>query len=64
MTARILDGKALAATIKAELKDRVSTLAERGIVPGLGSTGTVLKSVSRPSRWNCRPLRARISWHR
>jgi methylenetetrahydrofolate dehydrogenase (NADP+) / methenyltetrahydrofolate cyclohydrolase len=37
MTARILDGKALAATIKAELKDRVSTLAERGIVPGLGT---------------------------
>ncbi len=37
MTARILDGKALAATIKAELTDRVSTLAERGIVPGLGT---------------------------
>jgi methylenetetrahydrofolate dehydrogenase (NADP+) / methenyltetrahydrofolate cyclohydrolase len=37
MTARILDGKALAATIKAELKDRVATLAERGLVPGLGT---------------------------
>jgi methylenetetrahydrofolate dehydrogenase (NADP+)/methenyltetrahydrofolate cyclohydrolase len=37
MTARILDGKALAATIKAELRGRVSTLAERGIVPGLGT---------------------------
>jgi methylenetetrahydrofolate dehydrogenase (NADP+) / methenyltetrahydrofolate cyclohydrolase len=37
MTARILDGKALAETIKAELKDRVSTLAERGVVPGLGT---------------------------
>ena len=30
MTARILDGKALAETIKAELKDRVSALAARG----------------------------------
>jgi methylenetetrahydrofolate dehydrogenase (NADP+) / methenyltetrahydrofolate cyclohydrolase len=37
MTARILDGKALAATIRAELKGRVSVLAERGIVPGLGT---------------------------
>jgi methylenetetrahydrofolate dehydrogenase (NADP+) / methenyltetrahydrofolate cyclohydrolase len=37
MTARILDGKALAETIKAELRGRVSTLAERGVVPGLGT---------------------------
>ena len=37
MTARILDGKALAETIKAELKARVSVLAERGVVPGLGT---------------------------
>jgi methylenetetrahydrofolate dehydrogenase (NADP+) / methenyltetrahydrofolate cyclohydrolase len=37
MTARILDGRALAATIRAELRGRVSTLAERGIVPGLGT---------------------------
>ena len=37
MTARILDGKALAETIKAELKDRVSALAEHGVVPGLGT---------------------------
>jgi methylenetetrahydrofolate dehydrogenase (NADP+)/methenyltetrahydrofolate cyclohydrolase len=37
MTAQILDGKALAATIKAELKERVSALAERGVVPGLGT---------------------------
>jgi methylenetetrahydrofolate dehydrogenase (NADP+) / methenyltetrahydrofolate cyclohydrolase len=37
MTAQILDGKALAATIKAELRRRVSVLAERGIVPGLGT---------------------------
>jgi len=37
MTARILDGRALAATIKAELRGRVATLAERGMVPGLGT---------------------------
>jgi methylenetetrahydrofolate dehydrogenase (NADP+) / methenyltetrahydrofolate cyclohydrolase len=37
MTARILDGKALAETIKAELKDRVSALAGHGVVPGLGT---------------------------
>ena len=37
MTARILDGKALAETIKAELRARVSTLAERGVLPGLGT---------------------------
>jgi methylenetetrahydrofolate dehydrogenase (NADP+) / methenyltetrahydrofolate cyclohydrolase len=37
MTARILDGRALAATIKAELKDRVSALAAHGVVPGLGT---------------------------
>jgi methylenetetrahydrofolate dehydrogenase (NADP+) / methenyltetrahydrofolate cyclohydrolase len=37
MTAWILDGKALAETIKAELKDRVSALAGHGVVPGLGT---------------------------
>jgi methylenetetrahydrofolate dehydrogenase (NADP+)/methenyltetrahydrofolate cyclohydrolase len=37
MTAQILDGKALAGTIKAELKQRVAALAERGITPGLGT---------------------------
>lgn len=37
MTAQILDGKALAATIKAELTERVAALAERGVVPGLGT---------------------------
>jgi methylenetetrahydrofolate dehydrogenase (NADP+) / methenyltetrahydrofolate cyclohydrolase len=37
MTAQVLDGRALAATIKAELRGRVSALAERGIVPGLGT---------------------------
>ncbi len=37
MTATILDGKAAAAAIKEELKDRVARLAERGIVPGLAT---------------------------
>jgi methylenetetrahydrofolate dehydrogenase (NADP+)/methenyltetrahydrofolate cyclohydrolase len=37
MTAQILDGKALAATIKADLRERVATLAERGRTPGLGT---------------------------
>lgn len=37
MTAQILDGKTTAAAIKAELKERVAKLAERGIVPGLGT---------------------------
>jgi len=37
MTAQILDGKALAATIKGELRERVAALADRGIVPGLGT---------------------------
>ena len=35
--AGILDGKAAAAAIKAELAVRVAALAERGIVPGLGT---------------------------
>ena len=37
MTARILDGKAVLATIKDELKGRVAALAEQGVVPGLGT---------------------------
>jgi methylenetetrahydrofolate dehydrogenase (NADP+) / methenyltetrahydrofolate cyclohydrolase len=37
MTAQILDGKALAATIRAELTERVAKLDEAGIVPGLGT---------------------------
>jgi methylenetetrahydrofolate dehydrogenase (NADP+) / methenyltetrahydrofolate cyclohydrolase len=37
MTARILDGKALAETIKAALKERVSALVVHGLVPGLGT---------------------------
>lgn len=37
MTAQILDGKAAAAEVRADLKTRVARLAERGIVPGLGT---------------------------
>ena len=37
MTAEILDGKAAATAIKAELAVRVADLAGRGIVPGLGT---------------------------
>ena len=37
MTARVLDGKATAAQIKAELTARVAALRERGVVPGLGT---------------------------
>jgi methylenetetrahydrofolate dehydrogenase (NADP+)/methenyltetrahydrofolate cyclohydrolase len=37
MTAQILDGKAAAAAIKAELAVRVAALAERGVRPGLGT---------------------------
>ena len=37
MTAQILDGKALAATIKADLTERVAVLKEQGVTPGLGT---------------------------
>jgi methylenetetrahydrofolate dehydrogenase (NADP+) / methenyltetrahydrofolate cyclohydrolase len=37
VTARVLDGRATAATIKAELAKRVAALKERGITPGLGT---------------------------
>ncbi|MFI0792338.1 MULTISPECIES: bifunctional methylenetetrahydrofolate dehydrogenase/methenyltetrahydrofolate cyclohydrolase [Micromonospora] len=37
MTATILDGKATAAEIKDELRTRAKALAERGIIPGLGT---------------------------
>ena len=37
MTARILDGKAVAADIRADLARRVAALAASGIVPGLGT---------------------------
>jgi len=48
VTARILDGRATLATIKAELTDRVAVLASRGVVPGLG---TVLVGEDPGSRW-------------
>jgi methylenetetrahydrofolate dehydrogenase (NADP+)/methenyltetrahydrofolate cyclohydrolase len=48
VTATILDGKATLARIKAELKQRVTTLAERGFVPGLG---TVLVGDDPGSKW-------------
>ena len=37
MSARILDGKATAAAIKAELTTRVAALADAGVTPGLGT---------------------------
>jgi methylenetetrahydrofolate dehydrogenase (NADP+)/methenyltetrahydrofolate cyclohydrolase len=37
VTASLLDGKATAAQIKDELRDRVKALADRGVVPGLGT---------------------------
>src|SRR5271165_128803 len=37
MTAQILDGKAAAAEIRKAIAERVAVLAERGIVPGLGT---------------------------
>jgi methylenetetrahydrofolate dehydrogenase (NADP+)/methenyltetrahydrofolate cyclohydrolase len=37
MTARILDGKAVAADIRADIARRVAALAARGFVPGLGT---------------------------
>ena len=48
VTAQILDGKATAATIKAELTERVARLREQGVVPGLG---TVLVGDDPGSRW-------------
>lgn len=48
MTAQILDGKAILATIKTELADRVAALAERGVTPGLG---TVLVGDDPASHW-------------
>lgn len=48
MTARILDGRATLASIKVELGRRIAVLAERGVVPGLG---TVLVGDDPGSRW-------------
>lgn len=48
MTAQILDGKAILATIKSELAGRVAALAERGVTPGLG---TILVGEDPGSLW-------------
>ncbi len=48
MTAQKLNGTAVAATIKSELRDRVTALRERGIVPGLG---TILVGDDPGSHW-------------
>ena len=48
MAAKVLDGKAAAAAIKAELAVRVAALRDRGIVPGLG---TLLVGDDPGSRW-------------
>ncbi|MEG9226776.1 bifunctional methylenetetrahydrofolate dehydrogenase/methenyltetrahydrofolate cyclohydrolase [Aeromicrobium sp. Sec7.5] len=48
MTAQILDGKAAAAAIKSELTTRVAALADRGVVPGLG---TILVGDDPGSQW-------------
>ena len=48
VTARILDGKAVLATIKGELRGRVDALREHGVVPGLG---TVLVGDDPGSHW-------------
>lgn len=48
MPAQKLDGKAAAAAIKEELTERVSALAERGVVPGLA---TVLVGEDPGSQW-------------
>ena len=48
MTAQILDGKATLATIKGELKARITALAERGVVVGLG---TIQVGEDPGSRW-------------
>jgi len=48
VTAQILDGRTTLAEIKSELKERLALLAERGVVPGLG---TVLVGDDPGSRW-------------
>ena len=48
VTANVLDGKAAAAAIKAELAERVAKLREHGFVPGLG---TLLVGDDPGSRW-------------
>ena len=70
MAAVILDGKATAATIRAELGERVAALKDAGVTPGLGTVLVgddprkprhrrrkhrgALRSASTPSAWTCR----------
>ena len=37
MTAKVLDGKVIAAEVRAEVSDRVKVLADRGVTPGLAA---------------------------
>ena len=37
MTAELIDGKAIAALVRADVAERVKALAERGIQPGLAA---------------------------
>ncbi len=46
MTAAVLDGEALAASMRLQLKDRVATLVSKGVTPGLG---TILVGEDPPS---------------
>ena len=46
MTAQVLDGEAAASALKADLRDRIKALAERGVQPGLG---TILVGDDAPS---------------
>src|SRR5437016_2209351 len=46
MTAQLLDGNALAATIKQQLAEEITALNQRGITPGLG---TILVGDDAPS---------------
>lgn len=48
MSATILDGRATLAAIKAELRARIAALAERGVVPGLG---TIVVGDDPGNRW-------------
>lgn len=48
MTAQILDGKSILATIKSELTERVAALKDQGVTPGLG---TVLVGDDPGSHW-------------
>jgi len=55
MSAQLLDGKALAATIKSDLSKRVSKLNSEGVFPGLATilVGEDPGSLSYVSEFNC-----------